>query len=65
MIKKVKQALGNGEGCRVCYSSTGSYLIDRMALQVVIVNAFYSIANKAVPTIFTGLWDVGCAEGGW
>lgn len=24
MIKSVKQALENGEGCRVCYSSTGS-----------------------------------------
>jgi len=37
MIKSVKQALGNGEGCRVCYSSTGSYLIYRMVLQALLI----------------------------
>ena len=37
MIKSVKQALENGEGCRVCYSSTGSYLIYRMVLQALLI----------------------------
>jgi len=41
MVKSVKQALENGEGCRVSYSYTGSHLFYRMVFQVVIVNCIF------------------------